>query len=160
MKYKNILVIIILSSLFIIVTAAKIKFISYATECVSIESDKYITINIWNGKKGSNYKNESAQKEAIHAILYSGISNGNSCTTQNPILSNLEQRNNFKKIENKFFRKKGEWNRFIKSSNIEKSLPISIGSQNWKVYQVAIAKNELRKYLEEEKIIHTLSNGF
>ena len=52
------------------------------------------------------------------SFLYSGISNGNGCITQNPILSNLEQRNNFKKIENKFFRKKGEWNRFIKSSNI------------------------------------------
>ncbi len=156
---KNLFVIII-GSLFFLVTSARVKFNSYATECVSLESDKYITINIWNSKKGSKYTIANAQKEAIHSILYSGISNGNGCSTQNPLLNNIEQRANFEKIENKFFRKGGEWNRFIKSSTIATILPITIEEKKWKVYQVSISKDQLRKYLEEQKIIKPLTNGF
>jgi len=39
-------------------------------------------------------------------------------------------------------------------------LPANLGIKNWKVYQVSISKNELRKYLEEQKIIKSLTNGF
>jgi hypothetical protein len=49
---------------------------------------------------------------------------------------------------------------FTISSATETTLPEVIGSQNWKVYQVSVSKRELRKYLEDEKIINSLNNGF
>jgi hypothetical protein len=133
---------------------------SYQTECVTIEIDGYVTIKIWNIKKGAAYKPEDARKDAIQAILYSGISGANGCQTQRPILNKTVEQDNFKKIEKTFFNKNGKWSIFTRSTATESTLPSSLGSKKWKVYQVSISKNELRKYLEEQKIIKSLNNGF
>ena len=133
---------------------------SYQTECVTLETDGYVTIKIWNTKTGASYKAEQARKDAVHAILYAGISGGNGCSTQPPILNKSEEQDNFKKIEKSFFSKKGKWYMFTRSSATISTLPANLGIQNWKVYQVSISKNELRKFLEEQKIIKSLTNGF
>lgn len=136
------------------------NFKNYQTECVTLEADGYITIKIWDTQKGSRYKSNKAKKDALHAILFSGISGGNGCSTQPPILNKSEEQENFKKIEKRFFAKKGKWILFTRSSATESTLPTNLGEKNWKVYQVSISKNELRKYLEEQKIIKSLTNGF
>ena len=133
---------------------------SYQTECVSLDADGYVTILIWNTKKGAKYKPEQARKDAIHSILFSGISGGNGCMTQPPILNKLEEQENFKSVKRIFFSKKGKWSMFTSSSTKETTLPTNLGVKNWKVYQVSISKNELRNYLEEQKIIKSLTNGF
>ena len=133
---------------------------AFQTECVTVESDGYITIKIWDTKKGAKYKPEQARKDAIRSFLYSGISGGNGCATQPPILNKTEEQENFKSIQKSFFSSKGKWSMFTRSSASETTLPASIGLKNWKVYQVSISKNELRKYLEEQKIIKSLTNGF
>jgi len=133
---------------------------SYQTECVSIETDGYITIKIWDTQKGAKYKPEQARKDAINAILFSGIAGANGCTTQPPILNKVEEQELFKTIEKSFFSKNGKWATFTRSSAPETTLPANIGAKNWKVYQVSVSKNELRKYLEQQKIIKSLNNGF
>ena len=133
---------------------------TYQTECVTLETDGYVTIKIWDTKKGAKYQPEQARKDAINAILYSGVSSGVGCTTQPPILNKLDEQENFKAIEKNFFAKNGKWSMFTRSSATESTLPASLGLKNWKVYQVSISKNELRKYLEDQKIIKSLTNGF
>ena len=76
------------------------------------------------------------------------------------MLRNSENKENFKGIERRFFSRNGDWERFIRSNTIKTTLPSTIGAKNWKVYQVSVSKNELRKYLEEQKIIKSLTNGF
>ena len=149
---------IVMSSLMLLSFASNNR--NYQTECVTIETDGYVTIKIWDTKKGAKYKPEQARKDAVHAILYTGISGGNGCTTQPPILNKTEEQENFKTIEKSFFAKKGKWSMFTRSSATESTLPANLGIKKWKVYQVSISKNELRKYLEEQKIIKSLTNGF
>lgn len=133
---------------------------SYQTECVSIETDGYFIIKIWDTKKGQKYSSEEARKDAIAAILYSGISGSRECTTQLPILNTTEKQENFKSIRNSFFAKQGKWSMFTRSSATETTIPNSVAVRSWKVYQVSVSKKELRKYLEEQKIIKSLTNGF
>ena len=149
---------IVMSSLMLLSFASNNR--NYQTECVTIETDGYVTIKIWDTKKGAKYKPEQARKDAVHAILYSGISGGTGCSTQPPILNKAEEQDNFKSIEKSFFAKKGKWSMFTRSSATETTLPANLGVKNWKVYQVSISKNELRNYLEEQKIIKSLTNGF
>ena len=66
--------------------------VNYQTECVSIDSDGYIIIKIWDTKKGINYKLQQARKDAIHSLLFSGISGINGCATQPPILNKIEEK--------------------------------------------------------------------
>jgi hypothetical protein len=133
---------------------------NYKTECLTIETEGYVTIKIWDTQKGSKYNSEQARRDAVDAILFSGISGSNVCTTQPPILNKIEELENFKNIEKSFFAKKGKWSNFTRSASTETTLPVNLGVKNWKVYQVSISKNELCKYLEEQKIIKSLTNGF
>lgn len=99
---------------------------TYQTECVTLGTDGYVSIKIWDTKKGAKYKPEQARKDAIHAILYSGISGGSSCTTQPPILKKSEEQESFKVIEKSFFSKKGKWSMFTRSSATETTLPAQV----------------------------------
>jgi hypothetical protein len=133
---------------------------TYQTECVSIQTDGYTTIKIWDTKAGKSYKPEQSRKDAVHALLFSGISGSKGCTTQEPLLKKSEDIENFQKIEKAFFSKNGKWVLYTRSSSTETTLPEGIGEKNWKGYQVAISKDALKKYLEEQKIIKSLNTGF
>jgi hypothetical protein len=152
------LILLITSLSFLVAFKASNRF--YQTECVTNNTDSYVTIKIWNTKKGSCYKPEQARKEAVHAILFSGVSGSNGCATQPPILNNSVEKENFMSIEKSFFSKNGKWSMYTRSSVIETTIPTSLGVKNWKVYQVSISKNELRKFLEEKQIIKSMTNGF
>ncbi len=142
------------------VQSSQSKWRYYQTECVSLNTDAYVVIRIWNAKKGLKYKMSNARKEAIHAILYAGIAGGNGCSTQPALLNTPEDRTNFKAIEKRFFSKKGEWARFTRDATDN-----SFGTKNdisatCKIYQVSIGRKDLRRYLEENKIIKPLNSGF
>jgi hypothetical protein len=132
----------------------------YQTECISVETNAYITLKIWNTKSGKKYKIENARKDAIHALLYSGIAGINGCATQKPLLINNESIEKFKKLENDFFSNNGIWSQFTRSASTTSALPLSLSSKNWKVYQISISKDALKKYLEEKSIINSLNTGF
>ena len=133
---------------------------NYQTECVSLETDGYVTIKIWDSKVGAKYKPEQARKDAIYALLYSGVAGSNSCSTQPPLLNESNEQNKFKSIEHDFFANRGKWSMFTRSSATETTIPQSIGDKNLKVYQVSVSRKELRKYLEEQKVIKSLNSGF
>jgi len=134
--------------------------VTYQTECISIQSDGSVAFKIWDTKKGDKYTSEQARKDAIHAVLFSSVSGGAGCTTQPPILNTSEEQNNFKAIEKSFFAKNGKWAVYTRNSTTETTLPTSLGENNWKVYQVSVSKNELRNFLEEQKVIKSLNQGF
>ena len=136
------------------------KQFAYQVECVSVENDGYVTIKIWNTKLIQKYTQEQARKDAIHAILFSGVPSNNGCITQKPILTTTEAVENFKKIEKKFFSKNGNWTNYTREATVETILPEIIGDKNMKVYRVSVAKTLLRKYLEDQKIIKSLNSGF
>ena len=159
MKQKNSIIAIFFACSFTLFSFAA-DHLSYQTECVSIEIDGYVTLKIWDTKKGAKYTSEQSRKDAIHAILFSGIAGSKGCTTQSPMLNKIEAQENFKSIGKSFFADKGKWTMFTRSSETETTLPEKLGIKNWKVYQVSVSKNELRKYLEEQKIIKSLTNGF
>jgi len=137
-----------------------IQIYSYQTECVSINTDAFVVIRIWNTKKGLKYKAVQARKEAVHALLFSGIAGGNGCSTQPPILSDESARSEFEKIQTSFFSKKGEWSRFTRDGTENSFGMKNDVSATCKIYQVSVARKELRKYLEENKIIKPLNSGF
>lgn len=133
---------------------------SYQTECISLELNGYINIKVWDDKKGANYTEEQSRKDAIHAILFSGIGPENGCTAQPPMLRSQTERQNFIKISKSFFSKKGAWSIFTNTSNAGDHQNETNATLKRKSYKITVSKSELRKYLEEQKIITSLDNGF
>ena len=133
---------------------------SYQYECISVGNDGYVKIKIWNPQKGSNYKFDQSRKDAIYAVLFSGIPSNNGCILQKPLLQKQDEQERFKKLEKEFFKTNGIWTKFTNSVLTESAIPENLGSKNWKVFQVSVAKDLLRKYLEENNIVKPLNEGF
>jgi hypothetical protein len=134
--------------------------IAIQTECFSIQTSGYVTVSIWNPSKGSSYKLTDARKDAVRSILYSGLSGSDNCQTQPKFLRSFDEEENFSKIQKEFFSKRGDWTKFTRSSTLNSSSPNSIDNPNWKVYNIEIAKQDLRVYLEKRNVIKSLTNGF
>jgi hypothetical protein len=160
MSIINIKKIAILASFIMLLSSFGGSNRNYQTECVSTDMEGYLTIKIWDTKKGEKYKSERARKDAIHAVLFSGVAGSNGCTTQAPMLNKDESQYKFSLIEKKFFARGGKWSTFTRTATITKTIPDSLGPKKWKVYQVTVLKKELRNYLEENKILNNLNNGF
>jgi hypothetical protein len=122
----------------------------YQINCVSIENEGYVKLKITNLIKPLEYQIESANKDAVKSILYSGYTS-TQCQTQKPILRQLTDIENFKKIQSNFFSKNGVWKTFVRNDSNE---------QNATGFEVMVNKDQLRKYLEEKQIIKSLNNGF
>lgn len=122
----------------------------YQINCVSIENEGYVKLKITNLIKPLEYQIESASKDAIKAILYSGYTS-TQCQTQKPILKQSAEIEKFKKIESNFFSKNGVWKTFVRTASNE---------QNTTGFEVMVNKDQLRKYLEDKKLIKSLNNGF
>ncbi len=131
----------------------------YQFECLDV-GDGFLELKIWSSDKKDGYKLEQARKDAVHAILFSGIPDNNQCTRQLPLLSKPEYQDKFTSIEKEFFAAKGKWSVYTNSSETNMIVPESGSKRNWKIYKVNVSRNELRKYLEEMKIIPPLNNGF
>ena len=157
-KARQFLVLLLTASFLLM--AFKESSNSYQTECISLETDGYVSFKIWDSKSGKSYKPEQARKDAVHAVLYAGIAGCNGCTTQTALLIKSEDIDKFKKIEKDFFSSKGNWSKYTRSSATETTFPINLGEKNWKVYQVSVSKDALKKYLEEKSILKSINTGF
>ena len=130
----------------------------YQTECVAPETVGYVSINIWNTIKPLKYKLKHAQKDAIHALLFSGYAAGNTCSTIPAMLRTNEERTHFEKVEKQFFSRWGKWRMFVRSASLKSS--VNNTPNDRLIYTVSISKNDLRKYLEDNNIIQKLNSGF
>jgi len=156
---KNLILLFFILILSCLSTHSQKQF-AYQLECISVEISGSISIKIWNTKKGKNYSQLQSRKDAVHALLFSGVTGHNGCISQKPLLSTPKSIEAFKKIDNAFFSKNGDWGKYTREASVASILPQQIGDKKWKVYQVSVSKDLLRKYLEEQKIIKSLNSGF
>jgi hypothetical protein len=158
---KKITLLIVMICFIQTITLSQKTLANYQIECVKIETDGYITVKIWDTKKGVKYLPEQARKDVLHAILYSGVAgSSNGCLSQEAILIKSEEIEKFKAMEKDFFSSNGKWSFYTRSSATETTLPENLGLKNWKVYQVSVSKDALKKYLEEKSIIKSFNSGF
>ncbi len=131
---------------------------SYQVTCNTINTDGSIVIEIWNPKSGNSYRAEAARKDAVYAIIFKGTVSNVNCSAVSPLLDTQQKVKKFKDIESNFFGKKGDWNQFahLDAANMTGENIKDRG----KTYKITIAKESLRSYLIENKIIDSLMKGF
>lgn len=147
MKKLLLLAIALLSSLHSFTQVPELRTGIYQINCKSTQSD---LIEIWATKKPSKYRIERACRDAINANLYSTISSS-SCGSQNSLLSNIQEIQNFDKIKTAFFND-GTWRMFVRNSTVI--------SQEKGHYLISIDRKGLRNYLFENQINSNLNKGF
>ncbi len=98
------------------------------------------------------YSRKNAQKDAIRVLLFSGIQSTSGCPVLPPILRNEKEKEAFNGIAGQFFSEEGAWFDYTRNSRKEE------GKRNH--YSVSVNINELKKYLEQKKIIQSINSIF
>jgi hypothetical protein len=100
------------------------------------------------GLSNLNYKEAllEAKKRALYQIIFEGVSKGASDCVSLPILNDLNAKSKHEAYFNKFFKKNGEFNKYVE-------IKPSTNNNKDKVFYLTIKKSDLKAKLEEDGIL-------
>jgi hypothetical protein len=117
---KKIILMLFTSSLLLVGCKAKSKIganYSHEIECLGSELDGSVTLKSWGKGKNRNDALEQAKKEAINAVLFTGIRNGKQECDSRPILNAPNIRENKADYFNNFFKDEGDYKKFASNKD-------------------------------------------
>ena len=135
----------------------QMEIFSYRAECISMNEEGKILLQIWDQEKGKKYKIEQAEKDAVQYILYEGFHN-NSCGYISPLLINKKAKLVFEDTHMYFFKGSGKYKKYVSSSKITEDKPSSVRDESWKVYEILVDKKSLDQHLVDTEIKEKLDN--
>lgn len=132
----------------------------YEIECAGTGGEGTYLVKVWSYSKKQHIAQEQAKKNAVHGILFKGISGkAGECTAQKPLIKNV----NIQQEQEDFFRKffsddKGDYMKYAVSTSQVETIRMK---KEYRVgVVVSVAKDQLRKDLEAAGMIKGLSSGF
>ncbi len=104
-------------------------------------------------------------KNAVHGIIYKGYAGGGQgCTSLKPLVKSVETEEKYKEFFEKFFMDGGEYLKYVTAAtdgSIAAGDRLKISRREYKIGAVVNVKfDQLRKRLEAEGIIRSLTSGF
>lgn len=131
---------------------------TYEVESAGVGNDGTYALRVWSYSRKPEIPLEVPKKNAIHAVIFKGVPAGNGATAQPPLIGNSSiQPDDVFFVD--FFN--ADYSRFINSVARGSAKIIKTGKKEYKIgYAVSVAKDNLRKYLEEKGIVKSLSSGF
>lgn len=135
----------------------------YEIEAVQTGLQGTYLIKVWSYSKKPETATEQSRKNAIHGIIFKGFSGKEGVPGQNPLTSNsnleVEKEDFFKT----FFADGGKYMKYVTLSNdgaVAAEDRMKIGKEYKIGVVVSVNVAALRKDLENEGIIKSLSSGF
>ena len=123
---------------------------TYEIESVGVGADGTYAIRVW-----SYYV---AKRNAVHAVIFKGVPAGNGAASQPPLKTDAVTASDSVFFGNFF---QGEYQDYINSVASGSLRILKLRAREYKIgYVVSVAKDNLRKYLEDQGVIKGLSSGF
>ena len=129
---------------------------TYEIESVGVGADGTYAIRVKNAKMPL----EVAKRNAVHAVIFKGVPAGNGAASQPPLKTDAVTASDSVFFGNFF---QGEYQDYINSvaSGSRQVLKVKSRSYKYKIgYVISVAKDRLRKRLEEQGVVRALSDGF
>ncbi len=141
------------------------KIWRYDLECEGIAKQGSKLVKVWSYSKNPKHAISSAMKNAVHGIIFKGYADGSQgCTPFSPFVESIETETKFKDFFDKFFLDGGEYLKYVSAAtdgSIAAGDRLKISRREYKIGVVVnIQSDMLRKRLEKEGIIRSLTSGF
>lgn len=134
---------------------------TYRAALVSQNEKDEVTLDIWDTKAGKRYKLEEARKNAVASVIRNNLGSDGRNPALLPLANTPQAQHEFENYQKQFFAKNGEYGRYIITTDFPNAtLPEVAGPKEWKVYRVCVARNELRRHLEEIGVLEKLNKNF
>jgi hypothetical protein len=137
----------------------------YELEALATGVQGTYQIKVWSYSKNVETATEQVKKNAIHGIIFKGFPNKGREQGQKPLARHPNAYDENEKFFTEFFKTgSGDYLKFVTLANngqIGAGDRIKISKKEYKIgIVVSVNVAELRKYLESNGIIKSLSNGF
>lgn len=130
---------------------------SYEIQSAGVGVEGTYVLNVWSYSRKPEIPVELAKKNAIHATIFRGVPAGNGAAAQPPLVAGSQVSDTNPFFENFFI---SDYQKFINSVASKRTIT-KTGKREYKIcYTISVSKDSLRKYLEKEGIIKSLSTGF
>ena len=131
---------------------------TYEIESVGVGADGTYAIRVWSYSKKAKMPLEGAKRNAVHAVIFKGVPAGNGAASQPPLKTDAVTASDSVFFGNFF---QGEYQDYINSVASGSLRILKLRAREYKIgYVVSVAKDNLRKYLEDQGVIKGLSSGF
>ena len=135
------------------------KSFRYDLECVNNGVKGTYLIKVWSYSKKKEVAAEQCKKNAVHGIIFKGFSGINGCISQKPLATNPGVEIEYKEYFDLFFEENGEYLKYVQVTAGTQEF-VKIGKEYKVGVIVSVAKDNLRKALEEAGVIKKMGNIF
>lgn len=135
------------------------KSFRYDLECVNNGVKGTYLVKVWSYSKKKDVATEQCKKNAVHGIIFKGYSGTNGCISQRPLASNPGVEMEYEEYFDLFFEDNGEYLKYVHVTAGSQEI-IKIGKEYKVGVIVSVAKDNLRKALEEAGVIKKMGNIF
>ncbi len=141
------------------------KIWRYDIECEGIAKRGSKLVKVWSYSKNKKHAISHAMKNAIHGIVFKGYAGGEQgCTPLKPLVKSTETETTYKDFFNDFFKDGGEYLKYVSAAtdgNIAAGDRLKVSRREYKIGAIVnVQYEQLRKRLEKEGIIRSLTSGF
>lgn len=137
----------------------------YDIECEGIAKQGAKLVKVWSYSKNPKHAIASAMRNAVHGMIFKGYAGGGQgCTPMQPLVKDIETEEKFKKFFDDFFDEGGDYLKYVSAATDGSIGPgdrLKVSRREYKIGVVVnVMTDQLRKRLEKENIIRSLSSGF
>ncbi|MEW4923356.1 hypothetical protein [Algibacter sp. 2305UL17-15] len=141
------------------------KIWRYDLECEGIAKQGSKLVKVWSYSKNPKHAISRGMKNAVHGIVFKGYAGGSQgCTSQKPLVKSAETETKYKDFFDAFFADGGEYLKYVSAAtdgSIAAGDRLKVSKREYKIGVIVNIKfDQLRKRLETEGIIRSLSSGF
>ena len=169
MKNKILLLVLLIISL-IVNAQTKIKTKAdkdtkawkYEIECISTNTSGTYLVKVWSYSKSKQIAIEQAKKNAIHGVIFRGLSGEAGCS-QKPLANSVSLEIEKEEFFKAFFADGGRYMKFVTftgDGNVSEDEIIKVGKEYKIGVVVSVQKDEIRRDLEEAGVLEGLNSGF
>lgn len=131
------------------------SFYAYKAECLGVGLDGSQSLRVWGTGRTESEARQQARKNALHEILFKGITAGKTECSVRPLMLEVNAEEKYEDYFISFFNEEGAYARFVSEENPKKK---AIIKQNNKQQVkcgivVKVQRNELKSELEKDGIL-------
>ncbi len=173
MKLKNILLMLMLLTLGLNANAQwkknkanrDTKIWRYDLECEGIAKQGSKLVKVWSYSKNPKHAISRGMKNAVHGIIFKGYAGGGQgCTSLRPLVKSADTETKYQEFFDAFFVDGGEYLKYVSAATDGSIAPgdrLKVSRREYKIGVIVnIQFDMLRKRLESEGIIRSLTSGF
>lgn len=127
----------------------------YAVECMGVEHDGSQTLRCTGRGRNKADAVEQAQKNAVRAVIFYGITDGRDGCNMRPLISEANAEEKYEEYFNIFFMDKGEYRKYVSAKDSKARSKTHSKSKTDCIYTVTtrVLRSELKARLKSDNVI-------